>query len=167
MNPRATAPLLILAAVAAGCAARPSVPVAGSPLDVASLAGDWAGEYSSATTGRSGVIEFSLTATADTAHGVVVMTPTGAERPLEPIHLPDMDPHHARYEVLHVDFLFIQDDVVRGRLAPYRDPVCGCALFTEFEGTLVGDRIEGTFATRGADGGHDGHEADGTWFVTR
>jgi len=164
MNTRRMTPILIVAVLASACAARSPVPVSGAPIDIASLAGDWAGEYMSATTGRSGLIEFTLTATADTAHGAIVMTPSGAERPLEPIHIPDMERHHAQYEVLHVDFLLIEDNVVRGRLAPYRDPVCGCALFTEFEGELVGDRVEGSFETRGVD---PGHEAAGTWFVTR
>src|ERR1043166_5630706 len=59
-----------------GCgASQPPVPVVGGEADIARLAGQWLGEYSSAETGRSGSIVFTLTSGSDTATGDVVMTP--------------------------------------------------------------------------------------------
>ena len=43
----------------------PPVPLAGTARDVAALAGRWEGSYSSAVTGRSGSISFTLSATGD------------------------------------------------------------------------------------------------------
>ena len=57
-----------LAVLGSGCASVQSpVPVAGEQSDIASLAGEWAGEYSSAETGRGGSIVFKLSAARDTA----------------------------------------------------------------------------------------------------
>jgi len=51
-----------------GCAARPSpVPLQADANALATLAGEWSGEYSSAATGRSGSIVFTLAAGRDTA----------------------------------------------------------------------------------------------------
>jgi hypothetical protein len=70
--------LTSLAAVALACASKPTpVNVTGDAADKASLAGRWAGEYQSATTGRSGSIVFNLSSTGETANGDVVMIPRG------------------------------------------------------------------------------------------
>src|SRR2546430_1224221 len=74
---------LVLAVVAAACSsARPPVPMVGQARDVAALAGDWVGEYSSAESGRSGSISFTLRAQGDSAVGDVVMIPTGYGQPV-------------------------------------------------------------------------------------
>src|SRR5512139_1321135 len=65
-----------LALATASCALNPaSVPVSGGDADVSALVGEWAGEYRSVETGRSGSILFILEAGSDTAHGDVVMVP--------------------------------------------------------------------------------------------
>ena len=66
-----------LAAALAACAApSPPVPVVGAPSDVARLAGEWEGQYSSVETGRSGSIFFHIVAGTDSSHGDVLMDPT-------------------------------------------------------------------------------------------
>ena len=63
------AALLLLA----GCAGNPSpVPVVGTASDVRALSGEWAGEYRSPETGRTGSITFKLAAGRDTAFGDVL-----------------------------------------------------------------------------------------------
>src|SRR5437879_12817164 len=74
-----------LAALVTACAAahQPSVPIAGTAGDMAALAGQWEGSYSSASTGRSGSISFTLSAGNDSAFGDVIMIPRGWGRPLQ------------------------------------------------------------------------------------
>src|SRR5439155_426315 len=74
-----------LAALVTACAAahQPRVPLAGTAGDPAALAGQWEGSYSSAATGRSGSISFTLSASSDSAFGDVVMIPRGWGRPLQ------------------------------------------------------------------------------------
>ena len=74
-----------LAALVTACAAahQPSVPIAGSTRDMAALAGQWEGSYSSAATGRSGSISFTLSTGTDSAFGDVIMIPRGWGRPLQ------------------------------------------------------------------------------------
>jgi hypothetical protein len=58
------------------CASKPTpITVTGDSGDRASLAGKWAGEYNSPTTGRSGSIVFNLSPSGDAANGDVVMVP--------------------------------------------------------------------------------------------
>src|SRR5207302_10569193 len=74
-----------LAVLVAACPAahQPPVPLAGTTRDVATLAGQWEGSYSSAATGRSGSISFTLSAGNDSASGDVIMIPRGWGRPLQ------------------------------------------------------------------------------------
>src|SRR5213083_915249 len=65
-------------------ASRSAVPVVGTATDVSSLAGEWAGDYSSAESGRSGSISFTLRSAGDSAFGDVVMIPSAWGRPLVP-----------------------------------------------------------------------------------
>ena len=82
-HPRSAVPswLLLLAACATSQSA---VPVIGPAGDVSALTGEWAGDYSSNASGRSGSITFTLRAAADSAFGDVVMIPVGWGRPLMP-----------------------------------------------------------------------------------
>src|SRR5256886_5468755 len=57
--------------------AQRAVPVGGTAGDMAALAGQWEGSYSSASTGRSGSISFTLSAGNDSAFGDVIMIPRG------------------------------------------------------------------------------------------
>ena len=159
---------VLAGAVLAACAPAPQtpVPLTGSPADVAALIGRWDGSYSSAATGRSGSISFTLAASGDTAYGDVIMIPRGFGRPLQASGhgTSPGDPPAARSTVLTIRFVRVAQGRVNGTLAPYADPETGGQLFTTFEGHLQGEAIEGTFTTRSAEG--TGAQA-GQWKVTR
>ena len=163
--------LLVLAgAVALACATKPTpVTVAGEVGDRASLAGKWTGEYSSATTGRSGSIVFNLSPSGDAASGDVVMVPRGLDRPLTPYmagntQTAGVQSPSAGSQVLTIKLVRVSGDTVSGVLDAYRDPECDCPVVTTFTGTLAGDSIDGTFTTRGAQAAAP---QSGTWRVTR
>src|SRR5258705_1052040 len=85
MHPMRHASLATAILLFAACGTnQPSVPLVGRSADVAALAGEWAGEYSSVESGRSGSITFTLRAASDSAFGDVVMIPVGWGRPLAP-----------------------------------------------------------------------------------
>jgi hypothetical protein len=153
-------------AVAACSRAEPAlVPVSGG--GVGALAGEWEGSYASPQTGRGGSIVFRLTAGRDTAEGDVVMVPRGTAQPLQ--RAPDAPgaasaAAHPIPEALAIRFVRAEGGRVSGQLEPYRDPDCACPVSTVFEGTVSGDRIEGTFTTRGSPA-HG--TATGTWRVRR
>lgn len=142
-----------LAALAAACASgggMPAVEVVGS--GARALAGAWAGEYSSGATGRSGSIQFDLSAGGDTAHGSVLMIPRGAGMPLRraPSEAAQAESAPRTPQDLTIRFVRVAEGRVSGVLDPYTDPDCGCTLSTTFEGEVRGDRIEGTFTSRGS-----------------
>ncbi|NIS01616.1 MAG: hypothetical protein GWN99_11215 [Gemmatimonadetes bacterium] len=157
----------ILAALAAwtACATAPEpVPLAGGRLDIEALAGEWSGYYSSPAVDRTGSIFFSLEAGKDTAFGEVTMTPRGWTRPLRPADDPAADARDAPTpKILSISFVQVEGGKVSGTMDPYRDPDCGCAVYTTFTGTLKGDLIDGTFVSRPAHGA----AYRGTWQVTR
>lgn len=140
---------LVLGALLAACGgAQTPVPLIGPARDVAALAGDWAGDYSSAMSGRSGSISFTLRAQGDSAFGDVVMIPTGLNRPLDPWRVQANDLQtRAQPEVLTIKFVRVLHDTVSGRLAPYADPQTGVRLSTSFVGALKGNTITGTYTT--------------------
>jgi hypothetical protein len=150
------------------CTAPPqaTVPLVGRTRDVAALAGHWDGAYSSAQTGRTGSISFTLVSEADSAFGDVVMIPRGFGRPLQAwtgaTPAPGVAP--ARATVLTISFVRVTEGRVSGTLKPYADPETGVQLFTTFDGRLDGDVIAGTFTTRSA-GAPD--SITGEWKVTR
>jgi hypothetical protein len=153
---------LLLSACAAS---QSSVPMAGPRGEVHALAGDWSGEYSSAASGRSGSITFTLRAADDSAFGDVVMIPTGAGRPIAPWREAANAPARAGAvaEVLTIRFVRVEAGRVSGTLAPYADPQSGAQLFTTFSGELKGNAIEGTYTTRLP----SGDTQTGRWKVTR
>lgn len=168
MRPHFALPAVLVGVVFTGCATAPQtpVPLAGAAADVAPLSGRWDGSYSSAATGRSGSISFTLTATGDTAFGDVIMIPRGFGRPLQASER-GAAPAGAtppRSSVLTISFVRVAQGRVMGTLAPYADPETGAQLYTTFEGRRKGDAIEGTFTTRSA-GGADTHT--GQWKVIR
>lgn len=158
---RFLATALAYVAVACGGSGTP-VPVAGTASDLNALAGEWSGEYSSSESGRSGSIVFRLTAGTDSATGDVVMSPQfqrrGAPQEPSPLVTPPAP------QVLAISFVRVAGGRVSGRLAPYRDPSCGCLLATTFEGALKGDVLEGTYLSRH---GETGEVQQGRWQVTR
>src|SRR2546423_3677623 len=61
---------------AVGCTSRtPEIGVTSSDFDLNPLVGEWRGNYSSAQTGRTGTIAFTLRAGEGSASGNVVMIP--------------------------------------------------------------------------------------------
>jgi hypothetical protein len=142
------------------------VPVGGTVRDIRALTGRWEGTYSSAVTGRSGSISFTLTATGDSAFGEVLMTPRGFGRPLEAWNRSVVPPTGAPAHpaALTINFVRVAAGRVTGTLAPYADPETGVQLFTTFEGTLQGDAIRGTYVTHPA--GSDERQT-GEWSVKR
>src|SRR5947208_13124401 len=143
-----------LAALVTACAAahQPPLPIAGAAGDMAALAGQWEGSYSSASTGRSGSISFTLSAGNDSAFGDVIMIPRGWGRPLQAWNGQasagtDARPRSA---VLTISFVRVIGGRVTGTLAPYADPETGAQPSTTFKGRLDRDTSAGTYSTRGA-----------------
>src|SRR6266581_117313 len=81
---RTLSPLLLALTLTACGASRSPVPLVGASSDIGALTGEWAGDYSSAESGRSGSIGFTLRAAGDSAFGDVVMIPSAWGRPLVP-----------------------------------------------------------------------------------
>src|SRR5437762_7670125 len=80
-----TLPIVLLPLALTACgASRSPVPLVGASTDINALTGAWAGDYSSAESGRSGSITFTLRAAGDSAFGDVVMIPSAWGRPLVP-----------------------------------------------------------------------------------
>jgi hypothetical protein len=157
-----TAALLAAAGLHGACAQapEPAVPVAGEAADLAALAGEWSGSYSSAATGRSGLIHFRLTAEDGFAQGEVTMIPAGSLPRLEAANrAPQAAP-----EQLVIHFVAVAGDLVSGTIEPYRDPDCGCILSTTFQGRVRGDVIDGTFVSYG---GRANLPQRGEWRVER
>lgn len=159
----------VFVAASTACAGHaPPVPLAGSLGDIAALAGEWTGDYSSDETGRSGSVRFALTPRGDTAYGDVVMVPRNAGQPVRAWVKDDagsaVDATRSRPVPLTISFVRVRGNEVSGTLAPYRDPECGCALATRFVGWLRGDTISGSYFSR-----HERSEAEahGRWQVVR
>src|SRR5438552_2534469 len=86
-----TLPIVLFPLALSACAAsRSPVPLVGTSTDVGALTGEWAGEYSSSESGRSGSISFTLRAAGDSAFGDVVMIPRAWGRALVPWTQPDV-----------------------------------------------------------------------------
>src|SRR5207253_3560527 len=109
------------------------------------------GSYSSAATGRSGSISFTLSAGTDSAFGDVIMIPRGWGRPLQAWNgqAPAGAEAQPRAAVLTINFVRVAGGRVTGRLAPYADPESGTPLATTFEGQLAGDTIQGAYTRPG------------------
>ena len=154
------APFLALLLAATGCAgSHQPVPVFGEDASLNALVGQWEGTYSSHGTGRSGTIFFDLTADADSAFGEVLMTPAEGTAPFDGAGVALY-----RAQVLTISFVRAEGSLVSGQLSLYTDPACGCILSTKFEGEILSDRIEGTFATTSPT---QVHTNLGMWEVTR
>ncbi|MGE0439293.1 MAG: hypothetical protein AB7L66_02445 [Gemmatimonadales bacterium] len=136
------------------------VPVRGS---VEPLVGEWAGEYVSKETGRTGSIVFTLEAGADTARGDVLMIPQNPEYPPTSVPRTD-DPVVRAPRVLKISFVRCEGAEVTGWLDPYPDPDTGEKTTTTFEGVIRGNKLEGTFVSFLE---MSGKRRSGTWSVTR
>lgn len=157
----------ILSAGTIGCASKP-IPVPLAPgSDASALVGEWTGEYTSHEAQRSGSIEFSLRAGADTAYGSVIMVPRPTVDPsVRPDQIQALPMKGSPSQVLTIRFVRVEGNQVMGRLDPYKDPDCGCQLTTTFRGTFKdANTIEGTFDSQG--NGFDRVSSSGKWKVSR
>jgi hypothetical protein len=163
-----TRPLILLAALLLpGCAYLPPVQLEATPADLELLAGQWNGEYESATLGRHGTIEFKLVAGEAQASGDVVMIPQGSDRPYQRSTL-DHPPRGAdglpESQILTIHFVRASGGVISGMLDPYWDPDRNCEARTIFSGSQVEWSIQGTFRTTFDCGAG---EATGRWHAMR
>ena len=121
-----------------------------SPSAMSLLAGKWAGDYSSAATGRSGSIVFILNADEQSARGDVIMYSTIVNVPADPSTIASARGSHAA-DVLKINFVRAAGNQISGQLDPYRDPNTGAMISTTFTGRIFGDTIEGTFESLSSD----------------
>lgn len=139
---------LTLALIASACHSAPPgpVPLAGNPASWSNLAGEWAGAYESAQSGRSGSIVFTLIAGEDHAHGDVLMIPRAPKAPGNS-HEAMARETAAPARPLSITFVRARGDSVSGSLDPYTDPDCGCTVHTTFTGVLERNAIAGVYVT--------------------
>ncbi len=160
-----TLPTLLVLALTGCGASRAPVPLVGASADVGALTGEWAGDYSSAESGRSGSITFTLRAAGDSAFGDVVMIPSAWGRPLAPWREQNATGSNQApaSTVLTIRFVRVEHGHVSGTLDPYADPQTGARLLTTFSGELNGNSITGTYTTRLV----SGDTQTGRWTVQR
>lgn len=159
-------PTLLVAVTLGACgASRSPVPLVGASADINALTGEWAGDYSSVESGRSGSITFTLRATGDSAFGDVVMVPSAWGRPLVPWREQNAAGGNQApaSTVLTIRFVRVEHGHVSGTLDPYADPQTGARLLTTFSGELSGNTITGTYTTRLP----SGDTQTGRWTVQR
>jgi hypothetical protein len=164
---RASFIIAALAATTIGCARQtPGIAVAASDFDLNPLVGEWRGNYSSAQTGRSGTVAFTLLAGESSASGNVVMIPR-ADSLLTADEAEQVSNISAPGRtVLKIHFIRKEGGNLNGTLDPYKDPECACTVTTTFQGSFRDARtIEGTFSTVPSVPGRS--VTGGTWKVTR
>ena len=161
-----TLPIVLLPLALSACgASRSPVPLVGPAADVSALTGEWSGDYSSAESGRSGSISFTLRAAGDSAFGDVVMVPAAWGRPLVPWRQENATGSNQApaSTVLTIRFVRVEHGHVSGTLDPYADPQTGARLLTRFSGELSGNTIAGTYTTQLP----SGEMQTGRWSVQR
>jgi hypothetical protein len=150
--------LVVLLIFAGACRMSPSpppVPVQGQHEEISAFSGEWTGRYSSKATGRHGTVRFNLSENADTGYGEVDITfsPSlhlsreAAAADYPKANTSDALPPQPSTSI-DITVVRIEYDLVRGTMAPYWDPDCGCRAHTIFEGKLNRNQIVGTFSTR-------------------
>ncbi len=160
---------LLLTATQGACRYQQApVQLQGAPAEIATMAGEWRGEFSSVESGRSGSIMFTVRAAGDSAFGDVLMTL--AMQGGQPLIAADANTaqhlmHATSAELLRITFVHVARGEVEGRLEPYVAPDCKCVVTTTFRGTVLanGEVINGTYVTSGAQGLHQ----EGRWTVRR
>lgn len=159
--------LVVLAAGATlvwGCASTTQrLPVQSASGNLAALAGEWRGEYTSPENGRTGTIYFLLQTGENSAAGDVVMLAGRGARVVDWEDRVTMASARFLAEVLTVSFVSFDNGMVSGRMGPYRDSDCGHMHVTTFFGEVQDNRISGRFISRS-----DAHEPHvGEWIANR
>jgi hypothetical protein len=164
---RVAATLSVLALLALeGCQSqRAAIPIAAEPELLASLVGEWHGEYASPATGSSGSIVFYLAQGEDHAHGDVLMIPSSSAAADRASSRSAAAPVRPGPQILTIRFMRAEDGNVSGMLDPYWDPDCNCEVRTTFMGEIQGDRMDGTFVSLSGRPGVG--RSTGWWSVTR
>jgi hypothetical protein len=157
--------VLALLSLAACESQRAAIPVVAEPERLASLVGEWRGEYASPATGRSGSIVFYLAQGDDHAHGDVLMIPSTVSSSNRPSARSATDPVPPGPQILTIRLVQAEGRHVSGMLGRYRDPDCNCEVQTTFTGEINGDRMEGTFVSLSGRPGVG--RSTGWWAVTR
>ena len=153
--------------VTVACVPLPRLAFQAEPADLETLAGEWVGEYESASRGRGGSLEFSLAARTNEARGAVIMVPRGHVQPYrrEPHESePAASPDPFNRPVLSIRFIRVSHGAIVGMLDRYWDPDRQCYATTVFRGEAGHARVAGTFRTSFACG--EG-EASGTWHAAK
>ncbi len=135
--------LMFVLTVACGGAVS-QIEMKGGDPDLAVIAGNWQGNYQGLETGRTGAIHFSLELGRHTADGQVFMG--------------------GSHTALKISFVAVERNTITGSIDPYLEPSCGCQVQTQFNGTVAGNEIDGTFTTKAL---MNGAEMHGTWQVAR
>jgi hypothetical protein len=141
--------------------------VSGNTIDIAQLSGSWKGKYVSTVTQRSGTITLDLSKETNKAVGQVFLTSfvttkktssSNGSTNNSTVVTPQIKP-------LPVEFIAVKNGTVNGSVTPYADPrFGGKTVFTSFEGTLSGNKMEGTFTSRI---GQNGNSYNGSWWAVR
>lgn len=145
----------------------PPVPVYASRADWEILAGHWTGTYTTSSTGRRGVIEFTLSADDGQAFGDVVMFADGEPAPYRryPPGYPQLGPTNQPYaQLLTIRFVRAERGLISGTIASYWDPDRRCQASAMFLGEAKPREIDGTFTSICEDGVR---QLRGKWRVTR
>ena len=145
----------------------PPVPVDASRADWEILGGQWRGTYSTTPRGRSGIIEFKLSAGEEQAWGDVLMIAENAKVPYRPFPPGDarLGPTNAPYsQLLTIRFVRAEQGQISGTMASYWDPDRSCQATATFLGEVKGRTIDGTFTSLCDDGMR---QLQGRWRVTK
>jgi hypothetical protein len=157
-------PYCLALALLSACSHR-STPVRlqGDPVSIAWLGGAWQGEYWSASSSGRGSLRFYLESGTESVVGEIAMVdPAG--HVIHPADRADVHRLHVRTtQLLHIDFVAVRADTIRGVLEPYVAPECACIVSTTFVGKVLGNEVTGTFETHGG----SGLRTDGFWRMTR
>jgi len=154
--------IAVVAGTVATCGYNPPpVPVSGDPETIGYLAGEWAGSYQGAESGRTGSIFFRLAARADTAYGDVLID---RYRPMHTTDELEQPPGVHAPPVITIRFVRASGDTVYGTLDEYEDPECRCRVQTTFTGRIERDRLVGRFTTTHL---ATGERHGGSWTASR
>jgi hypothetical protein len=152
----------------AACAYNPPpVPVYASRADWEILAGHWQGTYTTSSSGRRGVIEFTLSAGDEQAFGDVVMFADGEPAPYRRYSpgYTQLGPTNEPYaQLLTIRFVRAERGLISGTIASYWDPDRRCQASATFLGEAKPREIDGTFTSICEDGVR---QLLGKWRVTR
>ena len=145
----------------------PPVPVYASRADWEILAGRWQGIYTTSSSGRQGVIEFTLSAGDEQASGDVLMFADGEAAPYRryPPGSPQLGPTNEPHaQLLTIRFVRAERGLISGTIASYWDPDRRCEASAMFLGEAKPREIDGTFTSICEDGVR---QLRGKWRVTR